>query len=396
VRTFFAVVLAGLLARLGYQMARSPVLPRFAEELGATPELLGIIVAASTVTGVFFKLPSGALSDIIGKKRVMMIGGLFFAFPPFLYPLIEDANALLWLRFLHGFATAIFSPVAAAYVAGLATERRGMRLGWVASANDAGALLGPMIGGFVLFFTASFDATFVIVGVLGVITLAVIALLPADQPAAAAEGEASARWTRFWQGLREVCSTPAILVASGAEAAMYLGFGAFLGFLPVYAKHAQLNDGQITVVLGAQLGAALLTKPAAGWLSDRAGRKLVIITGLVLTAASLPLIFRAEGFFTFLVVAPLLGIGVGAVTPVTNALVADLVKDRQLGAAMGVFGTIWDIGESAGPIIAGFLIVQAGYGTAFDIIAVIIVAAALTLMVSVRDAGHRPLNPNAT
>src|SRR3546814_11559478 len=58
-------------------MARSPVLPRFAEELGATPELLGIIVAASTVTGILFKLPSGALSDVIGKKRVMVIGGLF-------------------------------------------------------------------------------------------------------------------------------------------------------------------------------------------------------------------------------------------------------------------------------------------------------------------------------
>src|SRR3546814_20425516 len=84
-------------------MARSPVLPRFAEELGATPELLGIIVAASTVTGILFKLPSGALSDVIGKKRVMVIGGLFFAAPPFLYPFVDDATSLLWLRFLLGF-----------------------------------------------------------------------------------------------------------------------------------------------------------------------------------------------------------------------------------------------------------------------------------------------------
>lgn len=387
---FLAVVLAGLLARLGYQMARSPVLPRFAEELGARPELLGIIIAASTVTGIFFKLPSGALSDIIGKKRVMMIGGMFFAIPPFFYPLISNPEALLWLRFLHGFATAIFSPVAAAYVAGFAAERRGMRLGWVASANDAGALLGPMIGGFVLFFTASFDATFLIVGSIGVITFVAIALLPADQSSASPEDDPTARWARFWKGLGEVCSSPAILIASGAEAAMYLGFGAFLGFLPIYAKDAHLNDGQITVILGAQLVTALVTKPVAGWLSDREGRKRVIFSGLLITAVSLPLIFRAESFATILLVAPLLGIGVGAVTPVTNALVADLVKDRRLGAAMGVFGTIWDIGESAGPIIAGFLIAQSSYSTSFDVIALFIVSVGLILMLSVRDPANMP------
>lgn len=389
-QVFVAVVLAGLLARLGYQMARSPVLPRFAEDLGAGPELLGVIVAASTITGIFFKLPSGALSDVFGKKRLMVIGGLFFAVPPFLYPFVTDAMTLLGLRFIHGFATAIFSPVAAAYVAGLASEQRGMRLGWVASANDSGALLGPMIGGFVLFFTASFDATFLTVGAIGVITFVFILLLPADKPAPQSAATPEPRWPRFWQGLKEVCSTPAILIASGAEAAMYLGFGAFLGFLPIYAKSAQLDDAQITIVLGVQLVVALIAKPVAGWLSDRVGRKLVILVGLILTAVSLPLIFRAESLSALLLAAPLLGIGVGAVTPVTNALVADLVKDRQLGAAMGVFGTIWDIGESAGPILAGFLIANAGYGRSFDIIAAIIIAAAAILTFSVRDPARSP------
>jgi MFS family permease len=341
------------------------------------------------VTGVFFKLPSGALSDIFGKKRVMVIGGLFFAIPPFLYPMIGDATALLALRFLHGFATAIFSPVAAAYIAGLAVDRRGTRLGWVASANDAGALAGPMIGGFVLFLTASFDATFLSVGALGVVTLAVILLLPADRPAGDRPAE-SGRWSGFWQGLKEVVSTPAILFASGAEAAMYLGFGAFLGFLPVYASAAALDDGEITLVLGAQLLTALIVKPAAGWLSDRVGRKPVILAGLLAAAASLPLIFRAEGFAALVMFAPLLGLGVGAVTPVTNALVADLVKDRQLGAAMGTFGTIWDIGESAGPILAGFLIAQMSYGASFDIVAGVMLVAAAILALGVREPRRAP------
>ena len=76
---FLAIVLAGAVSRLGYQMARSPVLPRFAQDLGAAPELLGLIVAASTITGIFVKLPAGALSDVLGKRRMMLIGCIFFA-----------------------------------------------------------------------------------------------------------------------------------------------------------------------------------------------------------------------------------------------------------------------------------------------------------------------------
>src|SRR6266704_6630771 len=125
--TFAAIVFASLFSRLGYQMARSPVLPAFAADLGALPEFIGVIVAASTVTGIFFKLPSGALSDVLGRKRMMVLGALFFAAPPFLYPFVHDPWTLLALRFVHGFATAIFSPVAAAYVASLAETGRRSR-----------------------------------------------------------------------------------------------------------------------------------------------------------------------------------------------------------------------------------------------------------------------------
>ena len=54
---FLIMILAGMFSRFGYQMARSPVLPRFAQDLGASPELLGLIVAASTVTGILIKHP---------------------------------------------------------------------------------------------------------------------------------------------------------------------------------------------------------------------------------------------------------------------------------------------------------------------------------------------------
>jgi len=382
---FVAIVFASLLSRLGYQMARSPVLPIFAAELGALPELIGVIVAASTVTGVFFKLPSGALSDVLGRKRMMVLGALFFAAPPFLYPFVHEAWSLLALRFVHGFATAIFSPVASAYVASLAETGRGARLGWFSSANDIGATAGPLIGGFVLYFTSSFSLTYLLVGALGVLTLLVVLLLPdVDRPANDAKTFA-ARAAEFRRGVAEVFRTPPIFVAAGIEAVMYLGYGAFIGFLPIYAKTVGLNDAQIAIVLGAQLILAMLAKPVSGRLSDRVGRIPVIVVGLMLCAAALPLIFRSESLAAFVLVAPLLGLGVGAVTPVTNALIADLALARHLGAAMGVFGTIWDIGEAAGPMIAGVLIGGLGYAATFDVLAAVTVAVTLGVTALVRD-----------
>lgn len=383
---FLAVVFASLISRLGYQMARSPVLPAFAVDLGAGPELLGVIIAASTITGVFFKLPAGALSDVLGRKRMMVLGALFFAIPPFFYPLVSDPYSLLALRFVHGFATAIFSPVAAAYVASLGEARRGGRLGWYASMNDIGATGGPMIGGFILYFTASFPITYLTAGVLGVLTLVVVLLLPEIDVARRSAGKTTGqRLAEFRQGIREVLSAPPILIASGIEAVMYFGYAAFLGFLPIYAKRAGLNDAEIALVLGAQLVAAMVVKPVAGRLSDRLGRKPVIVVGLLFCAAALPIVFRSEAFMTFALVSAVLGVGVGAVTPVTNALIADLASAKRLGAAMGVFGTVFDFGEAMGPIVAGFLIGSLGYASTFDVLAAATIAATAILSFAVRE-----------
>ncbi|HEV8679152.1 MAG TPA: MFS transporter [Stellaceae bacterium] len=384
---FLAVLTASLLARLSYQMARSPVLPRFAEELGAAPELIGMVVAASTITGVVFKLPAGALSDLLGRRRVMLLGAVFFAVPPFFYPLATDAVSLLALRFVHGFATAIFAPVASAYVAGLGDVGRGARLGWFSSAGDIGATAGPLLGGLVLYATASFTASYLLVGVLGVLAFGFALAVPQTEAEKTSTPRSVAgQAAEFRDGLRDVVTTPVVLTAAAVEATMYLGFGAFLGFLPLYAASVGLDDAEIAVILAIQLTTALLVKPLAGRISDRVGRKPVIVLGLLAAAASLPLIFRAASFASLAAIVPLLGLGVAAVTPATNALIADLVAARRLGTGMGVFGTIWDIGEAAGPILAGVLIGQIGYGLAFDAIAAIMAAVALVFAVRVRLA----------
>lgn len=383
---FLALVLAGFLARVGYQMARSPVLPRFAQDLGATPELIGVIVAASTVTGVVIKLPAGALSDVLGRKRMMLLGCAFFAAPPFLYPFVQSPGALLALRFLHGFATAIFSPVASAFVADLSQRGRGERLGWFAASGDLGSTLGPLVGGLLLFYTASYPMTYLTVGVLGLLPLLIVLRLPDEAPRSTG-ATLRARSAEFWSGIAEVLRSRAVLVASALEAALYVGYGAFLGFFPTYGTGIGLNDAQIALVMGAQLGTTMLAKPLSGRLSDRLGRKPMILAGLFLCAATLPLIPTLTSLWLLFPVSALFGLGVAIVTPSTTALVADLVKAGRMGSAMGVFGTIWDSGEAAGPILAGVLIASLSYPPAFGLIAAFMAATALLFLLAVKDPG---------
>lgn len=62
------------------------------------------------MTGIFFKLPVGALSDIIGRKRSMLIGLVVFTVMPFTYLLVHDYRLLVIVRFIHGLATAVYGP----------------------------------------------------------------------------------------------------------------------------------------------------------------------------------------------------------------------------------------------------------------------------------------------
>lgn len=384
---YLTLLLAGFLARFSYQMARSPVLPRFAQDLGAVPELIGLIVAASTISGVLVKLPAGALSDILGRKRMLLLGGLFFTVPPFLYPLIQSAGPLLALRLCHGLATAIFSPVAAALVADLATRRRGEQLGWFAAVNDLGATLGPLLGGLILFYTASYTPTFMAVGVLGLLPLLLLLRLPDSPREPVGHASLGERLRGFGEGIKEVLSSRGVIIASSLEAALYMGYGAFLGFFPTYARGIGLNDAQIALVMGAQLATTMLAKPISGRLSDRWGRKPMIVSGLCVCALTLPLIPVFASVWLLFLISACFGLGVAIVTPSTTALVADLVRAGRMGSAMGVFGTIWDSGEAAGPILAGFLIASFSYPYAFSLIGALMLAMALVFSLAVKDPG---------
>ena len=126
-KPFLYVMLADFLARSGYQMGKTPLLPIFADSLGASGAFLGAIVSVSTITGLVLKPFFGILSDRSGRRIWLLIGACFYAFMPFLYGFISSTEQLLVVRLAHGLATAIYGPVTLAYIAELSRGDRGSR-----------------------------------------------------------------------------------------------------------------------------------------------------------------------------------------------------------------------------------------------------------------------------
>ena len=97
----------------------------------------------------------------------------------------------------------------------------------------AGAL-SDVLGrsGLILFYTASYTTIYLIVGCLGLLPLFMVLRLPDDERPHVIGSTLGARSGQFWSGIQEVLSSHTVVLASALEAAMYVGYGAFLGFFP--------------------------------------------------------------------------------------------------------------------------------------------------------------------
>ena len=388
----------GLFAFISYNLVRMPVLSLFAQSLGASPEAIGFIVAASTLTGVFLKWPAGALSDLYDRRWLLLVGLLAFALPPFSYLLITDVSWLIALRFVHGMATAVFAPIALAVVADLRREARGAAYGAYTAATQAGAMLGPLLGGWLL-WTRGFSTTFVTAGTLGVIAVLLFFLMrlpPA--PGHINRDESSVERLTYnvarphgvaavlhdmTRGARTVLGNVRVVVTSATDGARQVANGALMAFLPIYVVGIGLDAAQAGMLFGVQSVTSFASRPTMGWASDRIGRRPLILLGLVICAGSLATVPFTTSFVGLMALSSLFGFGEAIVNASAAALVADLSELKTLGTAMGMQGAITDIGHASGPILSGVLIGALGFQAAFPIIAGLVLVAAGVFRASV-------------
>lgn len=393
---FVALCAVGFFARMSYAMARTPLLPLFALSLGASSKAIGFVVGASTITGIFFKLPAGTLSDIYGRYRMLFLSVLVFAFTPFIYYLVTDYWQLVGIRFFHGLATSIYGPVAMALIADTAGDQKGERLSFFSSMTIIGNLVGAPCGGYLLNFLSSngnnslqhFHISYLVCGIIGLISFVFTIKLMTHGKTHTLQTTNSLGevWRKFFKGIREVVSDYRIIITSNMEGVQNLSVGALEAFLPIYAVTvAGLTAFHAGTLWGAQVVTTILAKPVMGKISDRYGRKPIIFLGMWICAIPFASIPFTQNFYLLLFFASVFGIGEAFVTSSSAAMVAEFCKAQHYGAAMGTFGSIFDIGHASGPILAGLLLAHLSYQYSFLIIAIILIFASFIFLLTVRE-----------
>jgi DHA1 family multidrug resistance protein-like MFS transporter len=383
---------AGFVAYCSYAICRTPLLPLFARELGAGPSLIGFVMGASTLTGIALKLPAGALSDIFGRRRLLLAGALVFATLPFTYLAASTLLVLILLRFAHGSATAIFGPVASASLSDIAPPgKRGTWLSTYSTAQGAGQALGPVLAGY-LIAAGRFDLAFAAAGLIGL----GVPLIVVDWRRSSDAPSNRKPWQEFKRGVAEVGRDRLVLVTSGAQAAQFVLNGTLNAFLPLYGREVLgLTVTQLGWLFGLQTLTTLAVRPAIGFLSDRAGRRWVIVTGLAVCSAAVLLVSLAANLSEIITAIVAYAAGVATTTAASTAHITDITRRARYGAAHGVFGTIYDIGDALGPIVAGFLVAAVGYTRMFQVMAAVALTMAIAFAVASWGCGTGRVAPHA-
>jgi MFS family permease len=358
---FRMICIMGLFAILSSTMSKNPVLNPFATSLG-TPEIWsGFVAAASTIPGILISLPAASLSDIFGRKKFLLIAGLVFASAPFLYLLITVWWQLILIRFYHGFATAIFVPVAEASIAELFPTKRGERISLFSSATDVGRGIAPFLGLYILLVTnTDFHVLYLAVGTAGVTAfiLALLFLIERGEHAVTLQHENKKEVVRrMFRGWGIVAVSRGVLIVSFVQACQFYAYGAVEYFLVGYLRDVVHFDWLLTgIISGSLLVMPILAKPYIGRISDKIGRRIPIIVGCIIGGLPLLVIPLVADFPVLLLLSVVYGFGFATVTASTPALVSELVPKELVGTSMGFLATIMDVGQTIGPIITGMII----------------------------------------
>ncbi|QIR37186.1 MFS transporter [Tolypothrix sp. PCC 7910] len=384
---FLLLCLVGGLAIFSSTIAKNPVLPILAQQLGATPATIGVIAAASTLTGILASFPAGLLSDYWGRKPLLLTAGVVFCSAPVAYLLVTTPWQLALVRIYHGLATAIFGPVAMAYVTDLAPTHRGERLGWYSSFTLGGRALAPVIGGLVL-AVGSWQFVYILCAIAGILTLLGMKLLPNPSSVSKSKHHQKPK-QNLWatkSAISEILSHRTMLLTSLVEAAQFGAFGAVEAFLPLYALSAGIDKAVVGLLFGSQVGVKVIARPLMGRISDCYGRKRQIVVGLLLTSLATWFFCQTKSVALLLLISAVFGLGIAIASAATSALVADLAPANSRGTALGIMSAIMDVGQALGPILLGVLLMYTSYQISFGVISALLLAAAMFFMTATKTS----------
>lgn len=380
--------LIGICCGLGFltyltSYMRIPLVPLFAQELGAGPVMVGLINSAFLLTSGVFAFPCGLLGDRLGR-RLVVSGGLGLSLVTSLLLAVSFAPwQLLLIYLLFGLGMAAVGPTLMATVADLSPATHlGRSYGAYTLAIYTGMSLGPALGGWLAEYVG-FRLLFVVAaGLVALVMGAAYYLLPGSAGSYKGKGDepASGPWP-----LRDLFSHWALLGCWLLTLGGCFGVGMFVTFAPLHMKEQTLTAGQIGTVFALQAGVNALSRIPCGRLSDRLGaRWLQAALGFLLLAFSLLIFGWRSTYAHFLLAGMLMGLAMGlGFTPV-GALIAEVVPPAARGLAMGGYNTCIYLGMMCGSGLMGGIIQKLGYQGAYGLSAAVVAGATLGFGLLVR------------
>jgi MFS family permease len=358
-KNFFYLSLIGFFGIFSTTISKNPVLPLFVHAMNGSDSLLGAISAISPFAGICLSFPVGYYSDILGRRKLLLIAASFFLIIPLLYLIVNSPGWLIPIRFLHGFATAILNPVGLAIIMAGYPESKGEKLGTYSSITLVGRTIAPALGGFIIGALAGmggmWNYKFVYIAAF-ICALPVIAgaLLYKDPPAQVEMQKPTIGG--LLASFKEVFADLRLLSTGTAELATYFAFGVTETFVPIYATALGISAAKIGIIFSLQILSIAITKPFFGKLADRIDKRMQILIGLVCLGLSIGIMPYFSNYYAITAVSVLFGVGMSFCTVATTTYAAETAKAENLGAAVGALSSIMDIGHSGGPLVAGIII----------------------------------------
>jgi MFS family permease len=376
----------GALAIFSSTISKSPILPLFAINLGATGAQIGWIASASTIPGILVSYIAGDLADRFGYKKILIGSLLIFASAPFLYLLVQNPLELGAVRFYHGFATAAFGPVAMATIAAFSKKNMGQNLSLYSSATLIGRALAPTAGGTLYEFGGT-SSVYLVAGATGILALTAAVWFfrkpgEAEDKAAAQTKIIETEQIPFLKKLFGVLKYRPLLLVGMLDACAYFAYGAFEMVFPLYAKQLGMSTAEIGILLGVQLVGMVLLKPLFGRASDQFGRLPMVVTGLLACTLSFLLLAVLKSTFAIVPLILIYGLGFALITASTSALAADVAREGQLGASLGILSTLMDVGQTFGPPAIGALSDTYSYSVGIGALGIVLLLAAIGCIIA--------------
>ena len=334
-----------------------PILPLWAEQIGASPVQIGIVTASYAVAQLLFAPVWGRLSDKHGRRPVILISLAGSAVASLIIGLAGTLVVLLLARVLQGIAGASYA-AAQAYVADITEPKdRARGMGLIGAAFGLGFVLGPAIG-------------------------ALFSAIDQRLPFFVASGLAATNLLIAWRRLPESrklghpseAPVPRLAIVRRALASRdlaplvwltFVATFAFVGMETTFALFGERRFSYDPVQMGLLftfIGVMAVFSQGylVGRVVERWGERRVMIGGLVGTAGGLLLVAVAHELWVLLPGLALLAVASGLVFSTTTALISLAAGDREQGMVLGLSASVGSAARIAGPLVATALFQHAG------------------------------------